>query len=108
MEALRFDNRALNALPIDPELCTDDQAAGPMALEPREAVPRSVFSLARPTPLLSPEVVAVKRAEFAEYFSGNRLLPGSRPAAHTYCGYQFGHFSGQLGDGATMYLGEVV
>ena len=25
MEALRFDNRALNALAIDPELCTDEQ-----------------------------------------------------------------------------------
>ena len=39
--------------------------------------------------------------------SGNRLLPGSELAAHCYCGYQFGHFSGQLGDGAAMYLGEV-
>lgn len=26
----------------------------------------------------------------------------------SYCGHQFGHFSGQLGDGATMYLGEIV
>jgi hypothetical protein len=33
---------------------------------------------------------------------------GSRPAAHVYCGHQFGNFAGQLGDGATMYLGEVV
>ena len=37
------------------------QAAGPLALEPRDAVPRSVFSLAHPTPLLSPEVVAVSQ-----------------------------------------------
>jgi uncharacterized protein YdiU (UPF0061 family) len=36
------------------------------------------------------------------------LLPGSEPAAHCYCGHQFGAFSGQLGDGATMYLGEVL
>eukprot|EP00753_Platysulcus_tardus_P004891 PLAT12749.3.p1 GENE.PLAT12749.3~~PLAT12749.3.p1 ORF type:complete len:663 (+),score=294.92 PLAT12749.3:272-1990(+) len=35
-------------------------------------------------------------------------MPGCRPAAHCYCGFQFGYFSGQLGDGATMYLGEVV
>jgi uncharacterized protein YdiU (UPF0061 family) len=30
------------------------------------------------------------------------------PASHCYCGHQFGSFSGQLGDGAAMYLGEVL
>ncbi len=35
-------------------------------------------------------------------------MPGCSSAAHCYCGHQFGHFSGQLGDGATMYLGEVL
>lgn len=49
----------------------------------------------------------VERPEFVDYFSGNTLLPGSTPAAHCYCGYQFGYFSGQLGDGAAIYLGEV-
>lgn len=44
-----------------------------------------------------------ERPDFAEYFSGNKLLPGCQPAAHCYCGHQFGSFSGQLGDGATMY-----
>ena len=44
----------------------------------------------------------VDRTDFAEYFSGNKLLPGSDPAAHCYCGHQFGYFSGQLGDGAAM------
>lgn len=39
--------------------------------------------------------------------SGNRLLPGMDPVAHCYCGYQFGNFAGQLGDGAAIYLGEV-
>ena len=48
------------------------------------------------------------RPESAEYLCGNRILPGSEPAAHCYCGHQFGHFAGQLGDGATMYLGEVL
>ena len=45
----------------------------------------------------------INRAEFAEYFSGNRLLPGSQTASHCYCGHQFGQFAGQLGDGAAMY-----
>ena len=40
-------------------------------------------------------------------FGGNALLPGTEPAAHCYCGHQFGQFAGQLGDGAAMYLGEV-
>lgn len=40
--------------------------------------------------------------------AGNELLPGSETAAQCYCGHQFGFFSGQLGDGAALYLGEVV
>lgn len=51
--------------------------------------------------------VQVQDPSFVEYFSGNRLLPGSETAAHCYAGHQFGHFSGQLGDGAAIYLGEV-
>lgn len=39
--------------------------------------------------------------------SGNVLLPGMDPAAHCYCGHQFGNFAGQLGDGAVISLGEV-
>ena len=35
--------------------------------------------------------------DYAVYLSGNKEIPGSRPAAHCYCGHQFGHFSGQLG-----------
>ena len=44
----------------------------------------------------------IQRPEFVEYFSGSRVLPGSEPAAHCYCGHQFGHFSGQLGDGCAL------
>ena len=52
-------------------------------------------------------VCQVEDPSFVEHFSGNRLLPGSETAAHCYAGHQFGHFSGQLGDGAAIYLGEV-
>lgn len=45
--------------------------------------------------------------DFVQYFGGNKVLPGSQTAAHCYAGHQFGHFSGQLGDGAAIYLGEV-
>lgn len=30
------------------------------------------------------------REDFAEFMSGSKLLPGAMPAAHCYCGYQFG------------------
>lgn len=48
-----------------------------------------------------------ERPEFVEVMAGNTLLPGMEPAAHCYCGHQFGNFAGQLGDGAVIYLGEV-
>ena len=46
--------------------------------------------------------------EFVELFAGNEKFDGAKYAAHCYCGHQFGAFAGQLGDGATMYIGEVV
>jgi len=111
-ENLQFDNLALRSLPIDPQ--TD--------VYPRQ-VPGACFSRVDPTPLDNPQLVAFsastlklidvdeKEAEerqFVEYFGGNKIIPGSEPAAHCYCGHQFGSFAGQLGDGATMYLGEVI
>lgn len=75
------------------------------------------FSRVSPTPLKSPKLVGhslpalsllglpaseMAKEEFVQYFSGNRIMPGSEPAAHCYCGHQFGHFAGQLGDGCAM------
>jgi uncharacterized protein YdiU (UPF0061 family) len=48
------------------------------------------------------------RAQLAEYFSGNNLLPGAQPIALAYAGHQFGHFNPQLGDGRAHLLGEVI
>eukprot|EP00061_Rhincodon_typus_P010243 g34388.t1 len=112
--SLPFDNVALRSLPLDPS-----QESG------SRQVPAACFSRVRPAPLHQPRLVAYSlpalellglqqdelqssELELAEYFSGNRELPGSEPAAHCYCGHQFGNFAGQLGDGAAMYLGEVV
>ncbi len=44
---------------------------------------------------------------FAEYFSGNRPLPGSDSLAAVYSGHQFGVWAGQLGDGRAHLLGGV-
>jgi len=118
LETLTWDNLSLRRLAILPASDEGD------VTEPRSEVPGVAFSRAKPTPVDQPELVVAShpalrllgldsnattsRADFADFFSGNRVLPGAQPAAHCYCGHQFGHFSGQLGDGATMYLGEVV
>ncbi len=46
------------------------------------------------------------RERAAAYYSGNELLPGSRPIALAYAGHQFGSFNPQLGDGRAVLLGE--
>ncbi|XP_052806192.1 protein adenylyltransferase SelO, mitochondrial-like [Mya arenaria] len=112
LESLNFDNLALKSLPLDPE---KDNSI--------RQVSGACFSLVKPAPVENPKMVVysmsalklldieeedMKKPESAEFFGGNRLLPGSQTAAHCYCGHQFGYFSGQLGDGAAMYLGEVV
>lgn len=80
--------------------------------EARESAGAQLALMGRPIAHRSEPVACspeqAERPDFADYFSGNRLLPGSDPAAHCYAGHQFGHFAGQLGDGAAMYLGEVV
>lgn len=106
LETLQFDNLALRSLPLDEE--KENYV---------RQVPGACFSLVDPTPVQNPVTVAysshvfslidlpdseLTRKDFAEYFSGNKILPGSKTAAHCYCGHQFGSFSGQLGDGAAM------
>ncbi|KAM4553778.1 selenoprotein O1 [Fundulus diaphanus] len=112
LERLDFDNVVLKKLPVDP------------SEEPGvRLVKGACFSRVKPEPLSSPRFVAVSRGALAllgldgdevtsdplgpEYLSGSKVMPGSEPAAHCYCGHQFGQFAGQLGDGAACYLGEV-
>ncbi|KAJ3017779.1 hypothetical protein HKX48_003394 [Thoreauomyces humboldtii] len=49
-----------------------------------------------------------KRREFVLFLSGARLLPRSRSWAAAYAGHQFGMYSGQLGDGRCVSLGEAI
>mmetsp|Transcript_62472 Transcript_62472/g.103937 ORF Transcript_62472/g.103937 Transcript_62472/m.103937 type:complete len:630 (-) Transcript_62472:410-2299(-) len=113
LETLHFDNLQLRVLPVhvNAEPKTPQEISG------------ACFSRATPSPLENPVLVVSSkdalallglseeqqaRADAAAYFCGNKVLPGAEPAAHCYCGHQFGNFAGQLGDGATMYLGEVL
>ncbi|VDO72520.1 unnamed protein product [Schistosoma curassoni] len=119
----QFDNIQLKCLPID---------NGSNSIR---SVPNACFTRVSPTRIHNPRVVLFsldalsllnirhevnhlneqkcieKTGEtnhLVEYLSGNKLWPGSDPTAHCYCGYQFGSFAGQLGDGAAISLGEVV
>ena len=112
LQRLPFNNVALRRLPVDASL-----EAG------SRAVRGACFSRVVLQPLVGPRFVAISTPALAllglhsedvltdprgpEYMSGSTLLPGSEPAAHCYCGHQFGLFAGQLGDGAVCYLGEV-
>lgn len=122
-----FDNAVLRELPIDPETQN--------FIRP---VVGACFSRISPTPIKNPELViavpdvlrlvgietwrnkedaqtdGVPQSELDSidaltlYLAGNALFPGSETAAQCYCGHQFGYFTGQLGDGAALYLGEIV
>lgn len=111
-----FDNLQIKKLPID---------NGPNIIR---IVKNACFAYVKPTPLKHPNLLvyspnalslldidgpldingddlALKYIDqFTQYFSGNQLWPDSKPYAHCYCGYQFGSFAGQLGDGAAMYV----
>ncbi|KAL2102289.1 hypothetical protein ACEWY4_001457 [Coilia grayii] len=111
-ERLPFNNVVLRALPVD---SSKDPGS--------RTVKGACFSRVTPQSLDSPRFVAVSEPALSllglsaddvlrdpqgpEYLSGSKLMPGSEPAAHCYCGHQFGQFAGQLGDGAVCYLGEV-
>ena len=96
---------------------------------PQRQVTNACFSPAAPTPISTPQLAAISPSalsllgldadavaaaaaddpdEVASYLCGNTPIPGGRTGAHCYAGHQFGYFSGQLGDGATMYAGETV
>ena len=85
-------------------------------------LPDTFHTRLNPTPLPDPYLVSFNadaarlidldshesaRADFAEYFIGNRLLPGAEPLSMLYAGHQFGQFVPQLGDGRAILLGEI-
>ena len=86
-------------------------------------LPEKFFRRVSPTALPAPYLVSVnekaaeligldaqefRNPEFVEYFTGNKILPGSEPISAIYAGHQFGSFVPQLGDGRAILLGEAV
>ena len=86
-------------------------------------LPEEFYHIVNPKPFenpflisLNPEMVSeieldargIDEEEFAEYLSGKKLIPGSRPIALYYTGHQFGVYNPHIGDGRAILLGEVV
>jgi uncharacterized protein YdiU (UPF0061 family) len=86
-------------------------------------LPDAFFARIDPTPVSSPEMIALNRelasdlgidvalldsAEGLAILAGNRKPNGGEPIAMAYAGHQFGGFSPQLGDGRAILLGEVI
>jgi uncharacterized protein YdiU (UPF0061 family) len=85
------------------------------------ALPPQAFAALAPTPVASPSVIAINEA-LAEtlgldaatlsseagiaLLAGNQVPGSLQPLAMAYSGHQFGHWSGQLGDGRAILLGE--
>ncbi|EQC34129.1 hypothetical protein SDRG_08338 [Saprolegnia diclina VS20] len=94
--------------------------------KPRAKVPGASFTKAICTPLPQPKLVCIapsalqllqpadappiaklsddEKTSWLHLIAGTGSLEG---LAHCYAGHQFGHFSGQLGDGAAILLGGV-
>ena len=103
----------------------------PQNLKPLEALefgntfaelPSAFYTSLQPTPLPAPYLVgfsesaaaliglepgATAQEGFVDAFTGNCILPGSKPLSAVYSGHQFGVWAGQLGDGRAILLGDV-
>ncbi len=86
-------------------------------------LPKAFYARATPARVPKPELIKFNsdlagqlgardtghsETQLAEFFSGQRLLPGSDPIAMAYAGHQFGNFVPKLGDGRALLLGEVL
>ena len=84
-----------------------------------------IFSKTNPTPFSTPsDIVAYSESVLSElinfqhvitsnrhfqlFVSGGAVLNGFEPITHRYGGHQFGHWSGQLGDGRAHLISEFV
>ncbi|WP_435134438.1 protein adenylyltransferase SelO [Formosa sp. A9] len=101
---------------------TANLPADPIAENTRRQVTESCFSYVSPKATSNPELLHVsddmletlgiskaesESEEFLKVFTGNAVLPNTRPYAMCYGGHQFGNWAGQLGDGRAINLTEI-
>ncbi len=97
--------------------------ADPILKNSRRQVEKACFSYVHPKRTSKPEVLHIspemlenlgltqkdsQSKEFLKIFTGNAILPKTKPYAMCYGGHQFGNWAGQLGDGRAINLFEVV
>ncbi len=111
-DVLQFDNCFTQELPADP--IRENYQRQVMAAFYSRVMPKSV---AKPrllaysnemAEMLGLEQAHCESASFVDVFSGNKVLAGMDPHASCYGGHQFGNWSGQLGDGRAINLGEAL
>lgn len=112
LAGLRFDNRFVAELPADPELENHrrqvNSACYSRVMPRRVEKPQLVAYASEVAALLDLRPADCMTDDFAEVFTGNRIIDGMQPYAMCYGGHQFGNWAGQLGDGRAINLGEVL
>ncbi|GAA3773989.1 YdiU family protein [Corallibacter vietnamensis] len=101
---------------------TENLPADTITENSRRQVFDACFSYVNPKSTAKPEILHVspemlneigldhedsKREDFLNVFTGNKILKNTKPYAMCYGGHQFGHWTGQLGDGRAINLTEV-
>lgn len=86
-------------------------------------LPSQLYSKLAPTPVANATLIALNHSLAKELgldpkaletpggiatLAGNAVPEGADPLAQVYGGHQFGHWSGRLGDGRAILLGEIV
>ena len=120
-----FKHDQIDILPIDKSVIDPNLNHIP------KTVSNAIFSILNPQPISNPKLISISQKAFNQtlnlnfpsnikdklysiltsIISGNismmnEYIPNMVPYAHCYCGHQFGYFSGQLGDGRALALGE--
>ncbi|TXD84789.1 YdiU family protein [Subsaximicrobium wynnwilliamsii] len=101
---------------------TKQLPADPSSENTRRQVAKACFSYVEPKATKNPKLLHVspelletlgisaeesESEEFLKLFTGNAVLPDTKPYAMCYGGHQFGHWAGQLGDGRAINLFEI-
>ena len=111
-EKLQFDNRFTASLPSDDDDGTySRQVVGACYSRVEPAVvqdPKLIAISLEIAELLGIAPDEIKQQDFVDVLAGNNLLEGMDTHSACYGGHQFGHWSGQLGDGRAIALGEVL
>ena len=83
------------------------EACGSYAIPRKPSAPQLIHHTREVAELLGISQDQIASQKFIDIFSGAKTLEHSDPYAMCYGGHQFGHWTGQLGDGRAINLAEV-